>query len=119
MRSSMGLQRGGASTGPQTSYTPRRMDPAVLRLLDANLNRAGDALRVIEDYARFLLNDQSPCHELKELRHELVDATKAFASDAILHRDTAGDVGTGNKTSAELSREDLSHVVIASGKRLG
>src|SRR4051794_801403 len=95
------------------------MDPKVLRLLDANLNRAREALRVIEDYARFVLNDQPTCAELKELRHELADATKAFVSDATLHRDTLGDVGTGNKTSAELAREDLAHVVIAAVKRLG
>src|SRR4051812_12984146 len=95
------------------------MDLNVLRLLDANCNRAREALRVIEDYARFVLNDQSTCAELKQLRHELADATRSFVSDAMLHRDTPGDVGTANKTAAELGREDLAHVVVAAGKRLG
>src|SRR4051812_21312525 len=95
------------------------MNSAVLRLLDANANRAREALRVIEDYARFVLNDQAICGELKQLRHDFADATKSFAADAILHRDTPGDVGTSVKTSAELSRDDLSHVVTAAGKRLG
>src|SRR5262249_1622173 len=46
-------------------------------------------------------------------------ATAGFVSDAILHRDTPGDVGTTNKTESEQSREDLAHVVTAAGKRLG
>ena len=32
-------------------------DPLILRLIDANLNRAREGLRVIEDYARFVRND--------------------------------------------------------------
>ena len=40
-------------------------------------------------------------------------------AEAILHRDTPGDVGIANKTPAELKREDLAHVVTAAGKRLG
>src|SRR4051794_4807942 len=32
-------------------------DGPVLRLLDANANRAREALRVVEDYARFVLDD--------------------------------------------------------------
>lgn len=95
------------------------MDPSVLRILDANCNRAREALRVIEDYARFVLNDEPTCAALKQLRHDLQEATASFTDSAILHRDTPGDVGTGTKTTAELSRDDLSHVVTASGKRLG
>ncbi len=49
----------------------------VLRILDANLNRAREALRVVEDYARFVLNDDALCGELKQLRHDLVAATRS------------------------------------------
>src|SRR3954462_12372666 len=93
--------------------------PQVLRLLDANLNRAREALRVIEDYARFVLDDQQLCGALKQLRHDLVEATSRFSVDAILHRDTPGDVGTTTKTSAEQPRDGVAHVVTAAGKRLG
>lgn len=95
------------------------MNGSVLRILDANFNRAREALRVLEDYARFVLNDDTLCGSLKQLRHDLTDATKTIVSDAILHRDTPGDVGTTIKTSAEFSREDASDVVTAAGKRLG
>lgn len=95
------------------------MNGPVLRILDANANRAREALRVIEDYARFALNDQALCGSLKSLRHELAAATSGFVGDAILHRDTPRDVGTATKTAAELSRADVAHVVTAAGKRLG
>jgi thiamine-phosphate pyrophosphorylase len=92
---------------------------SILRILDANLNRAREALRVIEDYARLVLNDQPTCAGLKQLRHDLTDATRGFVDDAILHRDTPGDVGTSTKTTTELSRVDVADVVTAAGKRLG
>ncbi len=95
------------------------MNGPVLRILDANANRAREALRVIEDYARFALNDEALCGSLKGLRHDLAAATSSIVDEAILHRDTPGDVGTQTKTTAELSREDTAHVVTAAGKRLG
>jgi thiamine-phosphate pyrophosphorylase len=91
----------------------------LLRLLDANANRAREALRVIEDYARFVLNDPELCGELKHLRHDFAAATGSFTTEAILHRDTPGDVGTEIKTAAELKRENVRDVVTAAGKRLG
>ena len=95
------------------------MNASVMRILDANLNRAREALRVVEDYARFALDDATLCGELKQIRHELADATRAVAPDAILHRDTPGDVGTDAKTAAEMRRDDVRDVVVAAGKRLG
>ena len=95
------------------------MNGPVLRILDANANRAREALRVIEDYARFVLDSDELCGSLKSLRHDFAAATAGFASEAILHRDTPGDVGTQTKTASEQTRDDVDHVVIAAGKRLG
>lgn len=95
------------------------MNSATLRILDANANRAREALRVVEDYARFVLDDGQLSAKLKQLRHDLATATAGFVAEAILHRDTPGDVGTANKTAAEQSRDDLNHVITAAGKRLG
>ena len=96
-----------------------RPDGPVLRLLDANANRAREALRVLEDYARFVLDDRDLSAALKEIRHEFAGATRGFVENAILHRDTPGDVGTATKTQAETTRADLADVVTAAGKRLG
>ena len=95
------------------------IDSAVLRLLDANANRAREGLRVLEDYARFMLNDDELSARLKGLRHELRAALAAWLDEAILRRDTPGDVGTDNKTDAELRRADVADVVTAAGKRVG
>jgi hypothetical protein len=77
------------------------MNRDVLRIIDANANRAREALRVVEDYARFVLDDAQLCAELKQLRHDLVESLRAIVGDAIVHRDTPGDVGTSVKTASE------------------
>jgi thiamine-phosphate pyrophosphorylase len=95
------------------------LDGPSLRILDANANRAREALRVLEDYARLALDHDELSGRLKGVRHELTSVLKAYLEDAILHRDTPGDVGTDNKTSGEGRRDDLAAVVTAAGKRLG
>ena len=92
---------------------------AVLRLFDANANRTREALRVLEDYARFVLDHDGLSGELKQLRHDLTAAVAPFLPAAVLHRDTPGDVGTALATAAEQRRSDLADVVTAAGKRLG
>jgi thiamine-phosphate pyrophosphorylase len=94
-------------------------DAAVSRLIDANANRAREALRVLEDYARFVLNSENFCRLGKDLRHDLSGILQPFLNEAIPYRDTPGDVGTGVKTPAEKSRPDVAAVVIAAGKRAG
>ena len=42
---------------------------AKYRILDANFNRAREALRVMEDYARFELNHTRLSSQAKQLRH--------------------------------------------------
>ncbi|MDB5321290.1 MAG: thiamine phosphate synthase, partial [Phycisphaerales bacterium] len=95
------------------------MNLPLLRILDANFNRAREALRVVEDYARFVLDDGNLSGELKQLRHDLAAATGRWSEQALLLRDTPGDVGTENKTQSELQRADMAAVVTAAGKRLG
>lgn len=95
------------------------MNFATLRLIDANANRAREALRVVEDYARFHLNDKPLSADLKALRHDLTTALAPLLAEALLHRDTPGDVGTTNKTPTEFRRADLADVVTAAGKRFG
>jgi len=91
--------------------------PSVLRILDANFNRAREALRVMEEAARFILDDAALCEAIKKLRHELSQAL-ACVPNLEAHRDTPGDVGTTIKTADEQRRESVSDVAIAAGKRL-
>ncbi len=90
------------------------------RLIDANLNRAGEALRVLEDLARFVLDDPELGPRLKAARHELVSVCEDLAPRSIrlLERDVAGDVGRETKVEAEAGRTTLAQVAAAAGARL-
>jgi thiamine-phosphate pyrophosphorylase len=91
----------------------------VSRLLDANANRAREALRVLEDYTRFILNDAFLSRELKELRHALTQALGLLPARLLLEsRDTPGDVGTAISTEQEWQRPTLHAVLQANAKRL-
>lgn len=89
----------------------------VLRLIDANANRAREAMRVLEDAARFLLDDAELSNRFKALRHDLAAALNGIGGIE-LHRDTPGDVGTASSTEAERRRGTTADVAIAAGKRL-
>jgi len=92
---------------------------ALYRILDANGNRAGEALRVVEECARFTLNDQGVAGRLKNARHALATALNTFALEQRLRaRNTEQDVGTQIDTSAEYNRPDTQAVVQANMKRL-
>lgn len=91
--------------------------PSVLRIIDANANRAREALRVMEDAARFILDDAELCGLLKQMRHDLA-ASLSLIDGLEGNRDTPGDVGTTLKTQRELSRSSAAEVVVAAGKRL-
>lgn len=91
------------------------------RILDASANRSREALRVLEDCARFALDDAGLTERAKVIRHDLraaLDALPGGQMQSIAHRDTAGDVGVSVKTSAERTRAGLRDVVVAAGKRL-
>lgn len=95
------------------------MNHAAFRMIDANLNRAREALRTLEDVARFGWNDAAIAREAKEVRHALQSAVAALPAERLAAaRDVAGDVGVSLETPAEYARADLSSVAVAAGKRL-
>jgi thiamine-phosphate pyrophosphorylase len=91
--------------------------PGVKRILDANANRAREALRVMEDAARFILDDQNLSKQLKQLRHGLADALRKIP-DLSAWRDTPNDVGTTITTKTEMTRTGAADTAVAAGKRL-
>ena len=108
----------GAETAGEGSIADREAI-ARLRILDAAGNRAGEAVRVIEDFARFGLDDRHLAGECKALRHALTSALPIFPT-AQRHaaRETRADVGTTLSLESERQRADLRAVVGASFKRL-
>ncbi len=67
-----------------------------LRLIDANYNRAKEALRVGEDIARFLLDDAPLTSSFKQTRHDLTRAILRFPvsyRQMVAARNSSEDVG--------------------------
>ncbi len=92
---------------------------AAARAVDANLNRARESLRVLDDYARFALNDATLSRVLKELRHRLATASERLPQSTLLAaRDTPGDVGTALTAGGEYVRHSPASVAVANVKRL-
>jgi thiamine-phosphate pyrophosphorylase len=91
--------------------------------MDANLNRAGEALRTAEEYARLVLESPGLSARLKDLRHGLARAAAAWAGGLApedrppARRDIAGDVGVGLKAGDEDSRPDVRSVAAAALRR--
>ena len=100
------------------STTPQSQS-AILRILDAEANRAAEGLRVVEDYVRFVLDDRHLTRRVKQLRHDLVAALqKLDPGDRLSARQSEADVGATISTPAEASRWDAACVAAASFKRL-
>jgi len=89
----------------------------VARILDANVNRCAEGLRVVEEIARFSLQDGSMTARLKEIRHRARRSAEALAQGALRHRDSDADVGSGSASASELSRGSLAAVVRANFAR--
>ena len=84
------------------------------RLLDANLNRAREGLRVIEDVVRFLYNDKELSRKLRNIRHELSIITGKIYPRLLKSRDSENDVGL---TFKEGKRKNLRDILIANFRR--
>ncbi len=88
---------------------------AVLRLLDANLDRAREGLRVMEDWARFGLNRADLVARCKHLRQQL----GAVHHEALkLARHTATDPGAGMGHPAQAARQSPGQVLGANAARV-
>lgn len=79
-----------------------------------------EALRTLEDVARFAIEDAALAAAVKELRHGLVAALGSLpASWLAANRSAEADVGRRNETSSEYRRAGLADVAAAAASRLG
>ena len=98
------------------------MDEAkILRIIDSNINRTKEALRVLEDVARFYFDNETLCSQIACIRH-----TAGSKEDIALiqkhgkllgARDSAGDAGRHVIKSDEFKREDIADIVRANFRR--
>lgn len=85
------------------------------RILDANINRASEALRVLEEYTRFIQNNTSISENLKNIRH-LVNGISSQFSNLILYRESENDVGKEIKNNS--TRKCIKDIIRANSKRV-
>ncbi len=87
--------------------------PELFRVIDANLNRLKEGIRVIEDFARYGQDDAALASRLKTLRHR----SRIDALSALLHsRDSENDVLRPTMPS-ELQRKNIGDILAANYKR--
>ena len=97
-----------------TNNTEGDFSPSRLyRLIDANLNRLREGIRVLEDIQRFIYDNKTLSQKLKSIRHQcrISDYEKYLKE-----RDIIGDV-LKETTASESKREDLASVQLSNMKR--
>ena len=97
---------------------PEATSRQTLRIIDANLNRIGEGLRLLEDMARFLLAAAALTQQLKTLRHELITARQALNQQLLQARNSEGDVGINLEAPQQAKGRELTEVVIANARRV-
>lgn len=85
----------------------------VERLIDANLNRLKEGIRVIEDINRYVYNDYPLTSALKQLRHKL---QSAYDQNRLHFRDIENDVQK-KSIDTELKRNSINDLIIANFSR--
>ncbi|WP_295421852.1 thiamine-phosphate pyrophosphorylase [Sulfurovum sp.] len=83
------------------------------RLIDANLNRLREGIRVIEDINRYIYDDITLASNLKQLRHKL---QPAYDQNRLHHRDIENDVQK-KSIDSEMARSSINDLIIANFSR--
>ena len=92
---------------------------SIFRVIDANLNRAAEGLRVTEDVFRFVLEDGYHASGLKQVRHQLVEAAACWQRrDLLASRDAVSDPGRGTEGANEYRRADCQAILEANFNRV-
>lgn len=99
---------GAASHSP--AWQDGLVQPSLYRILDANLDRTREGLRILEDWCRFGLNNSQFTEEFKYMRQELAHWHRPEFRSA---RNTPEDPGTALTHPQEAVRNDISQVLQA------
>jgi thiamine-phosphate pyrophosphorylase len=92
----------------------------ISRIIDANLNRSREGLRVCEDIARFAMNSGKISRELKTVRHAISSVMRSaqVSGSFIGSRRSGRDVGRFPDPEVEMARKDLADTFAANIQRV-
>jgi len=93
--------------------TTNQLSPELCRVIDANLNRLKEGIRVVEDIIRYRDNNKNISSKLKTLRHK---AKIKETLEVLKYRDSDNDV-LRETIDSELNRTDVSSIILANFKR--
>jgi len=94
------------------------MNTDQLRIIDANINRLGEGLRVLEEFARLTLNNTALTQQLKNMRHKLVNIGENLQKQLLQSRNAGEDVGSNMDVADEDKSRDVSSTIIANARRV-
>ncbi|ADN10175.1 hypothetical protein [Sulfurimonas autotrophica] len=89
------------------------LSPDLFRVIDANINRLKEGIRVVEDILRYKDNNKELSSKLKSLRHR---AQIKETQQLLQHRDSVNDV-LRPSTKSEQNRSNLEDILTANFKR--
>jgi thiamine-phosphate pyrophosphorylase len=89
------------------------LSPELFRVIDANINRLKEGIRVVEDILRYKYNNEELSSKLKSLRHK---AQIQETQELLQHRDSINDV-LRPSTKSEQNRSSLEDILTANFKR--
>lgn len=98
--------------------SPQSASERILRIIDVNFNRASEGLRVLEEIARFILDNASLTEQLKTLRHDLIRGDASFQEKLLQSRNSVGDVGMDIEVAREEKGKELPIVLVANSRRV-
>lgn len=90
----------------------------IYRHIDVCINRIQEGLRVIDEIARFHLEDKKLFESIKTVRHNMKNATNINNEILIYNRDSINDMGFNFQSNSENSRKSLKSIVFSSTKRV-
>lgn len=96
------------------------MNRQIYRIIDANLNRSREGLRVCEEICRFVLEDKSLTDELKRLRHKITNCIRYYPAQLkgiVSARDSEKDIAKAAHP-LERKRRDWKEISLANIERV-
>lgn len=91
----------------------------IYRVIDANINRAKEGLRVCEEITRFILNNRTFSSEFKKIRHRTDAILRCLPGNIELYKQRESSSDVGRKIYAkELARRNYGDIFFANIQRV-
>ncbi|WP_331774550.1 thiamine phosphate synthase [Sulfurospirillum sp. 1612] len=90
----------------------------IYRILDANVNRAAEGIRVVEDICRFHFEDENLTKKLRDIRHKIRKNLSSVDTHLLKYRDADHDIGKGISTASKIDKKaSIAQSIFANFKR--